>query len=295
MTNPKTVAIIQARMSSSRLPGKVLLDIAGEAMLGWVVERARRAGRLDEVVVATTTDPADQAVTDFCARHDYSCYRGSLHDVLDRFMQAARLHSAGVIVRITADCPMIDPGLIDAAVQAFLSPAPPALEEKLPRGVEPRPGGWDFVANRLPPPFKRTYPIGLDLEVTSMAALEHAWRAADQAYQREHVMPYLYEDSPVVDSLTGALSPAAAVSGREPHPFRVLLLNHAPDYGALRWTVDTPTDLELVRRIFARFGGRADFSWEEVLDLVNREPELSRLNAGVHHKTYKDADERANA
>ena len=253
----KVVAIIQGRMSSSRLPGKVLKEIAGEPMLGWVVERARRARTVDEVMVATTREPADDPIAAFCAPRGYPCYRGDLFDVLDRFYQAARLAGAEVIVRLTADCPLIDPGLIDQTVGALWN---------RPSGASsPLEGPVDFAANRLPPPWQRTYPIGLDVEVCTFAALERAWREADQAYQREHVMPYLYE---------------------QPGRFKVLRVDHDPDYGDLRWTVDTPQDLDLVRAIFERMAGRVDFGWLDVLELFQREPELARLNAGVGQKFY---------
>jgi spore coat polysaccharide biosynthesis protein SpsF len=116
---PRIVAIIQARMASSRLPDKVLLDIAGEPMLVRVVERTRKARTLDEVVVATTKAPSDDAVEDLCSERSYLCYRGSNRDVLDRYYQAARTFNAEVIVRITADCPIIDPGVIDKTVYAL--------------------------------------------------------------------------------------------------------------------------------------------------------------------------------
>jgi len=249
----RVVAIVQARMSSSRLPGKVLLDLAGQPMLVRVVERARRANSVTEVAVATTDDPADDPIAALCRERGYSVYRGSMFDVLDRFYGAARQFHADVIVRITADCPIIDPDAIDHTVAAF----------------------WDheadFAANRLPPPWKRTWPIGLDAEVCSFAALERAWREARLPYEREHVMPYFYD-----------------VEGR----FKIVVTDHDPDYGAQRWTVDTPEDLALMRQIFARFNGQDTFSWLDVLHLMEQEPELSRINAGVRHKVGTEYDRR---
>jgi spore coat polysaccharide biosynthesis protein SpsF len=278
-------------MASVRLPGKVLLDIAGQPMLVRVYERARLASTIAEVVVATTTDPADDAIEELCRSRGYPCYRGSNQDVLDRYYRAARQFEAGVVVRLTADCPLMDPGIVDLAVQAFLGrlvvtgqgQAVEAPSNDLnPRRMVVRDGQfriaglspaneWDFAATRLPPPWVRTFPIGLDVEVCSFAALERAWREADQPHQREHVMPYLYDQE-----------------GR----FRVLVLDHDPDYGALRWTVDTAEDLELVRRVFAHFQGREAFSWIEVLDLFARHPELSEINAAVQHKSLRDVDDR---
>ena len=143
----KILAIVQARMSSSRLPGKVLKDIAGKPMLVHVIERAQKSRQISQVVVATTTDPSDDPIETFCRQRGYAFYRGSLHDVLDRFYQTAREFQADVIVRFTADCPLLDPYVVDNTIKAFLF------------------SNVDFAANRLPPPHTRTYPIGLDTEV----------------------------------------------------------------------------------------------------------------------------------
>lgn len=322
---PRILAIIQARYSSSRLPGKVLVEIAGQPMLARVVDRARGARTLAGVVVATTIDPTDDPVERLCRERAIPCYRGSLYDVLDRYYQAALRFEAEVIVRLTADCPVIDPGLIDETVQAFLGLSPTGEEELgLPptpltseggNALNPSPGNpfdsaqgrpfdsaqgrpldvaqgrpFDFAANRLPPPWGRTYPIGLDTEVCTFSALERAWREADQPYQREHVMPYLYEDvrSRHYFSLAERLQDRSLPEGF----FSVLHLQHEPDYGHLRWTVDTPADLELIRQVYARFPGRDDFSWKEILDLIKREPSLAEINARVQHKSYQDVDER---
>jgi spore coat polysaccharide biosynthesis protein SpsF len=269
---PKIVALIQARMKASRLPGKVLLDIGGKPMLARVVDRTRRSRFVDQVVVATSTEEADDPIKSYCSEQGFDCYRGSLHDVLDRCYQAAKSRSAGVVVRITADCPVIDPLVIDQTLQAFFGMGPQLIKESDSTKQQFTPtteSAWDFAANRLPPPWKRTFPIGLDTEVCTFNALETAWREADQPHQREHVMPFLYEND---------------------QRFRVLLVNHDPDYGSLRWTVDTPQDLELLREIFNRFGGRDEFSWLEVLEIFNREPELAGINAGVFHKHYQDVE-----
>lgn len=250
----KTVVIVQARMSSSRLPGKVLLEIGGKPMLAWVLERAAHARLVQQVIVATTTDPADDAIEAFCRVSGWECFRGSLFDVLDRYYQAARSAQADVVVRLTADCPLMDPALIDHTLEEFFR------------------SGVDFAANRLPPPWKRTYPIGLDIEVCSFAALERAWREAAQTYEREHVMPYLY-----------------AEQGR----FKALLVNTQPDYGHLRWTVDTPEDLEFLRALVAKLGGRDDFTWQDVLAVVQAHPELSEINSQVRHKKFDEVDRRA--
>ncbi|MCJ7583905.1 MAG: glycosyltransferase family protein [Anaerolineales bacterium] len=276
---PRTIAIIQARMGATRLPGKVLHDIAGQPMLVRVVERTRRASLLDGFVVATTTEVQDDALYELCRERGYSCYRGEQQDVLDRYYQAARQTGADVIVRITADCPVIDPLLINETVQLVTGHYSLVTDH------------FDFAANRLPPPWGRTYPIGLDVEACTFAALERAWQEATEPYQREHVMPYLYEGvnlQPATCNLQ--LATRNLQLGTSPSGFRVALLNHDPDYGALRWTVDTPEDLELIRLVYARFGGRDDFGWREILALFEREPELTKLNALINAKGMTESE-----
>jgi spore coat polysaccharide biosynthesis protein SpsF len=284
----KTVAIIQGRMGSSRLPGKVLLDIAGKPMLQHVIERTRRAQTLDAVVVATSSDKADDPIADFCTSLDVPCFRGSLHDVLDRYYQAAKAHHATILVRITGDCPMIDPDLIDETV----------------RLVSGRVDGHtiDFAANRLPPPFERTFPIGLDVEVCTFAALQRAWQESTETFHREHVMPYIYENVrlSLSPTISGRDTTYCVSTGISPREFNIALLNHLPDHGSLRWTVDTAEDLEFVRQVFARLALRGSpevflqgFNWVDVLDILQKEPELVKINSVVQHKTMTDVDDRA--
>jgi spore coat polysaccharide biosynthesis protein SpsF len=280
----RAVAIIQARMASSRLPGKVLLDIAGRPMLGHVYQRTTLARHLDTVVVATTTDASDDPVREFCQQHRMACVRGSQYDVLERYYAAARQYSADLVVRVTADCPVIDPELMDEAIYTLLGKS---AESRTEEPGEATASELDFVANRLPPPFHRTFPIGLDVEVCTFAALESAWKDAKEPQQREHVMPYLYEG--VQLSTAGAY----LEKGTSPRGFRIGLMNTVPDLGSLRWTVDTPEDLEFIRQLFARLGGRSDFSWKDVLAIVQREPELTQINAGIRHNTLGDVDARA--
>jgi spore coat polysaccharide biosynthesis protein SpsF len=279
----KVVAIIQARMASSRLPGKVLMDIEGMAMLGRVVARTRHAKSLEDVVVATSTDASDDAIFEYCSSNDIRSMRGSHFDVLDRYYRAAQQSHADVVVRVTGDCPLIEPTLIDEAVHVLLR------GEQVPGGVgsPALSRGFDFVANRLPPPWSRTYPIGLDTEVCPFAVLERAWREARESIDREHVMPYLYRGV--------HLTPPGAhvTSGTSSHGFRIAILNHHDGFGSYRWTVDTAEDLEFVREIYRHFVGRWDFSWLEVLQLLDEAPELSRINASVKHRTLLDGDGRA--
>jgi spore coat polysaccharide biosynthesis protein SpsF len=165
----KTVAIIQARMSSIRLPDKIMADIIGKPMLSHVVNRAQQAKHLDLVVVATSVHPQDDLVVTFCRKEGIPYFRGSLDDVLDRYYHAARHYDADVVVRLTADCPLLDPSVIDQIVQVFRS------------------GQYDYVSNTIQP----TYPDGLDTEVFRFDVLEQTWREARLKSEREHVTPYI--------------------------------------------------------------------------------------------------------
>lgn len=167
----KIVAIIQARMGSTRLPGKVLKNLCGQTVLARVVNRTRRAQLLDDVVVATTDQPADDTIVQECGRLSIPCFRGDEADALDRYQRAAQEFAADVIVRITSDCPLIDAELIDATIRAL-------LDQKAA-----------YATNSL----VITYPRGLDVEVFTDDALASAWREARENYQRTHVTPYLYE------------------------------------------------------------------------------------------------------
>jgi glutamate-1-semialdehyde 2,1-aminomutase/spore coat polysaccharide biosynthesis protein SpsF len=156
-------------MTSTRLPGKVLADIAGKPMLWHVVRRVGDARRVDRVLVATSDRPADDPLARFCAEHGIDCFRGSQEDVLDRYYQAVRAYPADTIVRITADCPLIDPGVIDRVLDAFAT------------------GDYDYVSNVL----RYTFPDGLDTEAFSRATLIRTWREATRVSDREHVTPYM--------------------------------------------------------------------------------------------------------
>ena len=282
----KTVAIIQARMSASRLPGKVMLMINDRPMLEWVVQRTMRAQRVNEVVVATTIDSSDDPVFEFCRQKNYQVSRGSVYDVLDRYYQTAKHFKADVIVRITSDCPLIDPSLIDQTMQFFLSvPEPLKTHSKL---AIPR---LDFVTNRLPPPWGRTYPIGLDIEAFTFDVLEQANMRAISQHQREHVTPYFYEDTPA-DQLKYQIHGSSYSIAITPDGHHIALLHHTPDFGNLRWTVDTPEDLDLVRKIVSYFPDDA-FTWLEVLSLVQKKPKLTQINVQIQHKTHLDVDSRS--
>lgn len=166
-------AVIQARMGSTRLPGKVLLDIAGTPMLARVVDRAQRAQTIDRVILATTTESRDDGLVEYARGLPIEIYRGDEHDVLDRYYQTAKHYALDVVVRITSDCPLLDPGLVDEVVRPLLDQA----------------SRVEFSANIL----DRKFPRGLDVEAATAGALERVWRAGRLPHHRAHVFPYVYD------------------------------------------------------------------------------------------------------
>ena len=240
----KIIATIEARMSSSRLPGKVLKPILGRPTLELLVERLRRAQSLNEVVVATTTNTADDSIEALTREIGVACYRGSEDDVLDRVLKAAQSVSADVIVEITGDCPLIDPHVVDRLVNCY------------------RTNRVDYVANTL----WRTFPRGLDTQVFATRTLEEVSRLTQEPADREHVSLYIYE-----------------------HPERFSLHNVESGLPEKHWhhrlTVDTPEDFTLIETIFERlYPQNPAFTLHDVIDLLEREPELTEINQEIRQK-----------
>jgi spore coat polysaccharide biosynthesis protein SpsF len=213
-------------------------------MLERVVLRAARAARPDEVVVATTGRTDDDAVAEEAARLGVKAFRGDAEDVLDRFARAAEEFSADVVVRVTADCPFLDPGVLDDVLGALADSTPPA----------------DLASNVI----ERTFPRGLDVEAVLASALQTADREARRPHQRSHVTPYLYE-----------------------HPERFCLVSVHTDgnFAGERWTVDTPEDLSFARELCGRLEDPDQATWRDALAVLEREPQLRAINAGVRQKT----------
>jgi spore coat polysaccharide biosynthesis protein SpsF (cytidylyltransferase family) len=170
MKKKKTVAIVQARMSSSRLPGKVLKEILGKTMLEHQLRRIQSCKAVDQIVLATSTDVSDDKIADLCAHKGFECYRGSLDDVLERYYKAAECYEATDIVRLTGDCPLIDPGVIDAVIEKHFET------------------GADYSSNVRPPSF----PDGMDVEVMQFESLKKVWELAKLPSEREHVTQYFH-------------------------------------------------------------------------------------------------------
>jgi spore coat polysaccharide biosynthesis protein SpsF len=241
----KKVAIVQARMTSTRLPGKVLMDLAGQPLLAQMIRRLKRASRLDEIVVATTANATDDAIVDLARTENVSCFRGSETDVLSRYVGAARMAGAELVVRVTSDCPLIDPEVLDRVVDRALDPGEPC----------------DYASNAR----VRTYPRGLDVEAFHIDVLERIARLARSAAAREHVTHFLLVERSEL--------------------FVLHDVAQTQDDSDLRWTVDTPVDLELVRRIYAAAGLPQRWSsYADLVALVRADSELVRLNAHIEQK-----------
>ncbi len=167
----RIICIIQARMGSSRLPGKVMKPLAGKEVLWHVWHRVRQCRLIDEIVIATSKGPADQILVDYCKRHGWNVTRGSERDVLERYHQAAVAFAADIVIRVTSDCPLIDPQILTRLIHQF------------------DPQQADYMSNCFP---ARSFPVGTDCEIMTFAVLERAQREATSDFDREHVTPYLY-------------------------------------------------------------------------------------------------------
>ncbi|MBI2454501.1 MAG: glycosyltransferase family protein, partial [Parcubacteria group bacterium] len=170
----KTAIIIQARMSSTRLPGKVMKNLSGRPMLWQVITRCQKSKLANQVIVATTERAEDAVIEELCRKMDIPCFKGSLANVLERYYRAATEIRADVVVRITSDCPLIDPVIIDLCLNEFAK------------------NKYDYISNVLPG--DRTFPRGLDVEVFSFSALKTAFEKATETLETEHVTPYIWQN-----------------------------------------------------------------------------------------------------
>jgi len=254
----KVITVIQARMGSSRLPGKVFLPLAGKELLVRMAERVCRASLCGCLVIATTDRPADDAVARLCEREGYLCFRGHETDLLDRHYRAAKKYRAGAVVKIPSDCPLIDPAIIDRVILAYLQ----GYHSAAP---------YDYVSNLHPP----SYPDGNDVEIMSFKTLEEAWLEADQDFEREHTTPFIWE---------------------RPQRFHLGNVSFKPgiDYSmSHRLTIDYPEDYQAIKAIYDRlYDKNPNFGLEEILHLLQTEMEIFQINkkyAGVNwYRHYLD-------
>jgi spore coat polysaccharide biosynthesis protein SpsF len=240
------VVIVQARMTSTRLPGKVLADLGGRPVLERQLEHLARCRRADELVVATTTNADDDAVAALVQRLGHRVFRGSEHDVLGRYAGAAREAGAELVARVTSDCPLIDPEETDIVIEE--------LEERVTQA--------DYASNSL----VRDVPVGLDTEALWRDVLERVQRMATSVPAREHVTWHIHSEHRERYVLHAVRRPYAA--------------------GDLRWTIDTPADLEVVRRLYDALGyADRPVPLAEAIAWAREHPEVMAINAHVVQKT----------
>ncbi|MBA3604236.1 MAG: glycosyltransferase family protein [Parachlamydiaceae bacterium] len=243
---PKIVAIIQARQGSTRLPGKSMKEVLLKPLLGYLLDRITHAKTINEVVVATTSLENDNVIASYCQKNSISCFRGDAEDVLGRYLAAAKIFSADIIVRITGDCPLIDPKIIDRVVTHY---------HNLTNSQE-----IDYTSNTL----IRTYPRGMDVEVFSFKALELAAESAVKGSDREHVTSFIYS---------------------HPGLFKLANVVNENNDSRFRWTVDTDEDFQLVKKIIeAVYPNNNLFTYDDLLRTMNENPDWFQINSLVEQK-----------
>lgn len=242
MSAQKTVVVIQARRGSTRLPDKVLMPILGKSLLERMVERVQMARTPFTIVLATTTQAEDDVIAALAEKNGWNLYRGHPTDLLDRHYQAAKLFGAEHVAKIPSDVPLIDPRVIDKVFEFYFETA----------------GQYDFVSNLHPP----SWPDGNDVEIMPFSVLEAAWKEADKPHEREHTTPYIWD---------------------QPERFRLgnVIWENPQDYSmSHRFTIDYEEDYRFILRIFEElYPGNPQFSVEEILELLEKHPDIYLLNA----------------
>ena len=230
----KTAVIIQARMGSKRLPGKIMKKILNKPMIEYLIKRVSRSTMVDDIIVATSKKRENKELVYFLKSKNVKCFLGDEDDVLSRYYFTAKKFKINNIIRITADCPLIDPTVIDNTIKKYFH------------------DHADYTSNIFP----RTYPKGLDTEVFSFNALERAFNEASSKYDREHVTPYI----------------------RESGNFEISNNSYSKDYSNLRLTVDWEEDFKLIDKIFNLFKPNIFFNWLEIVNELNKNPDLVKIN-----------------
>lgn len=246
----KIVCIVQARISSSRLPAKILLPGYNKPLLLHLIERLKKSKLINSVIVATSKNPLDDLIYDLCSLKKIKVYRGNLNDLLSRYYNCAKKHNADHIVRVTSDCPLIDPKIIDLMIRKYLS------LKKL-----------DFLSNTHPP----SYPDGFDVEIFSFRALEKAFRSAKKSYEREHVTPFIW-DNPKKFRL-----------------FNYTSLKNDNLYKKYRLTLDYKEDFFVIWGIFnALYKKKKYFELKHIIDFLKKRPKILKNNHLIKVNWYKD-------
>jgi spore coat polysaccharide biosynthesis protein SpsF len=236
------VIVVQARMSSSRLPGKVMLPILGKSLLSRMIERLQMISHQAKVVVATSEDSTDDIIEQEASKINIPCYRGSLNNLLDRHYQAAKLSGADIVLKIPSDCPLIDPRIIDKVLDFYFDHR----------------ARYDYVSNLHP----ATFPDGNDVEIMTMKCLEKTWKEAARTLEQEHTTPYIWEN------------PKKFKIGN-------VIWENGKDYSmSHRFTIDYGVDYLFIKRVYEElYPVKKDFSCEDILNLLEQKPEIYKINA----------------
>lgn len=246
----EVLAITQARSGSTRLPNKILMDIAGESLLAIHINRIKKSSKIDELLIATTVANEDDAIVNIAKENHLPYYQGSIANVLDRFYQAAKELKPKWVVRLTSDCPLIDSKLIDDVVEYAIK------------------NNNDYCSNTLNP----TFPDGMDIEVFKFSALEKAWNEAELDSEKEHVTPYIHKNS--------------TFNGN--NLFTSSSYENETDYGSVRLTVDEPSDFEVIKHIIENLG--TNKGWEEYANYYLSNNDIKNINSGIsRNEGYKQS------
>ena len=238
----KVVIVVQARMSSSRLPGKVMLPVLGKSILFRMIERLRMISRKAQIIIATTDDKNDDIIEQEAWQMNIACYRGSLNNLLDRHYRAGLQLNADLVLKIPSDCPLIDPQIIDKVLRFYFDHA----------------GEYDYVSNLHP----ATFPDGNDVEILTMDCLERTWKEARRPFELEHTTPYIWEH------------PGKFRIGN-------VTMEKGSDYSmSHRFTIDYEADYQFIKRVFEElYTANPGFSCRDILNLLDEKPEIYAINA----------------
>lgn len=247
----RIVAVIQARLGSSRLPGKTMLSICGKPLLIQMVERVSYSKKINEIVVATTNNTEDNIIYELCKKTNIKVYRGDENDLLARHYFAGRVYGADAIVKIPSDCPLIDASIIDKVIEHFVNSYP----------------NYDFVSNLHPP----TYPDGNDVEIMKMSVLEEAWQNATKDYEREHTTPYIW-DNPSKYKIGNVVWDTG--------------YNYSNSH---RWTIDYEEDYAFIRKVYSElYPKKQNFTLYDILTLLHANPYIAEINSKYLGKYWYD-------
>jgi spore coat polysaccharide biosynthesis protein SpsF (cytidylyltransferase family) len=234
----KITCIIQARTNSNRLENKVLLKILNSPVIVHILDRIKKSNYIEQIILATSSNSDDQILIDIANDNQIISFKGNEFDVLDRFYNAAKEYDADPIIRITGDCPLIDPILIDKMVKFFLE------------------NDFDYISNTI----ERTFPDGLDIEIFTFATLKKAFSEATWFSEHEHVTPYIIKN---------------------PKLFKLFSFTNDDNLSHFRWCLDEESDYKMIQKIYQEFEPDTFFSTKDILELLEKKPEISKINFGI--------------